>query len=194
MNSCVPSRGPPIDPIPNGPSAWLLSQMANPDITMMASVAPREPKRSATQISAGSISVHVMPVPVSAIALSPMTPAAVTVASSTLVHRHVRGSGRAQPSASGNTISAPERSPSHQVRQTCGSELKLIAAPSHDAIEPIVALSTVPTDIATTMPPTPRTVASGSRREERRRRSSAATITSSRFAEALTEGGTDRKR
>ena len=89
------------------------------------------------------------------------------------------GSGAYHARASGTTSSAPEASPSHQVRQTVGSLSKPITLPERSDVAPIVALTAAPAAIETAIMPTPRTLASGDPCRTRRRSRSVAITTSS---------------
>ena len=84
-------------------------------------------------------------------ALSPtIAPTGRTAAS---IHRRARqapGSARYQARASGTTISAPDESPSHHVRQTVGTACQSMTSPERSETEPTVALTIAPAAIATT--------------------------------------------
>src|SRR6185295_11566913 len=114
-----------------------------PTTTTIARVAPLVPKRSAAQIKAQKQryahgpSLRDVISPVAARARS-------STIASTMRALTASGLGGHQASASGTTTRPPEKSPSHHVRQTVGSESAVSTPPSRSERGPIVALIAAP--------------------------------------------------
>src|SRR3954454_8453592 len=119
---------------------------------LIASVAPRRPKRTAAQPKAGNTRYANGVALRNAISLIPATAISINIASTTRAGVQPRAHRPYQASASGITINAPAASPSHHVRATSGSSLLLITSPANSDSGPTVALIAVPAAIAPSRP------------------------------------------
>src|SRR4051794_2315020 len=181
-NSCEVNTMREIEWKWNGPFSCTVFHTATPTATETAAVAPRWPKRSADQTSAGKTTYSTAVLLLNAITLSAATAATIAAASIARRFDSATRTGRDdQASARGTTTSAPDASPRNQVRQTVPATSAVTTFPSSDATVPIVALTIVPAAIAASIEPTPGTVSSGEPRRTRRRSTTAATTHSSTF-------------
>src|SRR3954466_13409698 len=154
----------------NGPSEFLVFQIATPVTSASATVAPRCPKRRPAQIKPGKARYSSAFGEEKASAVS--TPVVASIKTSSAARaRESRLRGRDHARASGTTTRAPQASPSHHVRHTAQNASGLTTPPTRDASVPTVALTIVASATGGKRRTTPSPRASKySARDARRRR------------------------
>jgi hypothetical protein len=165
----------------NGPTEWAVFDAVMPTMTAIAEVAPRWPKRSADQISAGKTRYVNGRSRRNASSLTPAIATNRTAASRERPCDQPGCGGLDHAIARGTTTMAPAKSPSHHVRDTSASSPLVITPPSRSDSGPIMALTAVPAASATSNLPSPPTLSRGEPWRRRRRMSTAARSTSSMF-------------